>query len=110
MIWFESDIWLVSSTSATPNTEASAEGILFWHLFDLTCTVYYRLSDLDVNGKDTCLQSDKELEDGSWGLPVAYRNSPEQVLAYSTSSLQDLIVQIKKCLLMNEQSGDGVDI
>lgn len=46
--------------------------------------------------KDTCLQSGKELEDGSWGLPVVYRNSPEQVLVYSTSSLQDLHVKIKK--------------
>lgn len=46
--------------------------------------------------KDTCLQSGKELEDGSSGLPVVYRNSPEQVLVYLTSSLQDLLVKIKK--------------
>lgn len=46
--------------------------------------------------KDTCLQSGKELEDGSSGLPVVYRNSPEQVLVYLTSFLQDLLVKIKK--------------
>jgi len=54
------------------------------------------------------LQSDKGLEDGSSGLPVAYRSNPEQVLAYLTSSLQDLFIKIKK--IINKQSGDDMNI
>ena len=50
--------------------------------------------------KDTCLQSDKELEGDSWGLPAAYKNSPEQVLADLTSSLQDLFNKIEKHVVL----------